>query len=114
MNELELEMNQVANDLLYKWYKNPKQERGGISYLTEENHMIKIALLQNAVNYCMFLFVKLEGRSNNIDIEGELNEDQRNIQEILEQECQDGWTMMGGKAISSLDYFFPEEIMLQR
>jgi hypothetical protein len=108
-------MNQVAHNLLYKWYKNPKQSLGGILYLTEENHMIKISLLQNSVNYGMFLFVKMEGLSNNsLDIEGELTDDQRNIQDILTQECSDGWVMIGGKEISSLDYFFPEEIILQR
>ena len=108
-------MNQVANNLLYKWYKNPKHSLGGIQYLTEENHMIKISLLQNAVNYCMFLFVKMEGLSNNnLEIEGELTEDERNIQDILTQESSDGWVMIGGKEIHSLDYFFPEEIILQR
>ena len=107
-------MNQVSQSLLYKWYKNPKQMLGGIHYLTEENHMIKLALLQNAVNYCMFLFVKLEGSTDRLEIEGELSEDQSSIKSILETESRGGWIMLGGKTISSLDYFFPEEIMLQR
>lgn len=101
-----VELQQASDRLLYRWLtREERKEKGELRYLSQNVGEVKVLLVQGQVSYLMFLFHKREQPP--LQIEGEASD----LKRIIDEELQDGWSVIGGKQIESLEYFFPEEIL---
>jgi hypothetical protein len=90
--------HKLTYNLLKQWYSQESRS------VTAQYGEWKSLLLQtNDEKFCVFLFLKGE-RSSPLNLEGELDEEQKNVYHLLTEELVDGWSLVGGKLFDDLEY----------
>lgn len=104
-------LEELTLRLLSEW--SNAFEKAYFRYLSVNDEKTKLLLTQciKDGSYNMSLFFKMGYPLAFNQVEGELTDSEKEVIHILEEESVDGWFFLGGKSISSLEYFLPEELL---
>jgi hypothetical protein len=100
--------------LLSSWREENRKQKGNYEYIVCQNSKWKAVLFQHTVQkefYCLTMFSHL-GVNDAFEVEGELTDDEIDLQSILKEESGNCWVYSGSQEINDVYSISPQKVII--